>query len=176
MKKNNLNKDNGGFKVPKGYFESFEDKLSKKLTHSTKEDSMLSTPKNSGFKVPEGYFSSFEDDVLQKIEDQKPKGKVVSLFTKRNLLYISGIAAMIAVILSISINKTSSVNFDDIEIADIHAYFNDGNIELSDEEIASLIGEDVSYAETFEEELLNDQDLIDYLSEENLADEIIFTE
>ncbi len=176
MEKDNLNKDNGGFKVPEGYFEGFENKLSKKLTLSTQEKSILSTNKSAGFKVPEDYFNSFEDNVLKKIDGQQHKGRVVSLFTKRNLLYFSGVAAMIAIVLSISINKTPDVNFDDIEIADIYTYFNEGNIELSNEEIASLVEEDISYTEAFEDEFLNDQDLIEYLSEENFADEIIFTE
>ena len=83
---------------------------------------------------------------------------------------------MIAIIISISINREKEFNFDNIEIADIQQYFDEGNIELSDSEIASLIDEDLSYSETFVEETLTEENLLDYLSEEDLDDEIIFVE
>ncbi len=174
MKRNNLHKNNGGFKVPQGYFESFKNELSERIAFDDKEDTLLDSKTDSGFKVPERYFEDFENNVLRRVDQQKIK--VVSLFTKRNLLYVSGIAAMIAIILSISINKKSNLNFEDIEIADIHAYFNEGNIDVSNDEIANLLAKDVSYTEAFENEILDDQDLIDYISDEDLEDEIMFVE
>ena len=175
MKKDSLHKNNGGFKLPEDYFESFESRLSKKLSSDTNEENSLPNKMESGFKIPEDYFSTLENNVLQKVIDGKPKGQLISFFTKKNVLYFSGIAAMIAILISISIPKDSELNFNDIEIADIHAYFNEENIELSNTEIATLLG-DVNYAEALEEELVDDEALLDYLSEEDLEDEIIFTE
>ncbi len=176
MKKNNVHKNKGGFKVPEDYFKSFEDKLSKKLSSEIKNDTMLDNKIDSGFKVPMDYFTSFEENLLQKLNKKEATGKVVSLFTKRNLIYFSGIAAMAAIIISLSVNKDTELNFNDIKIADIHAYINEGNVELSDLEIASLLYEEMSYAETFGEELINDETLLEYLSDEDLDDEIIFVE
>ncbi len=174
MKKDNLHINKGGFKVPEGYFEDFEAKISKKLTSEMDGDQFLDTQIESGFKVPEEYFNTLSDELSQKLNPRK--GKVVSIFSKRTILYVSGIAAMIAILISVSINKHPELNFNDIEIADIHTYFSEGNIELSDTEIASLLGEDMDYSETFEEELINDETLLDYLSDEDIADEIIFVE
>lgn len=174
MKKHKSHKNNDGFKVPEGYFESFENKLFEKIASDT--DSQLNPKMNSGFKVPEDYFATLEDTILQKIDDDKPKGKLISLQTRRNILYFSGIAAMIAIIISISIPKESEVNFDSIEIADIHAYFNEEDVELSTTEIAALLDDDITYSETFEKELIDDETLLEYLSEEDLDDDIIFTE
>ncbi len=177
MKKNNLHNDKSGFKVPENYFTSFEEKLSKAISSEGSEKFLLETTKKSGHKVPEGYFDTVEDEILQNTIGVKPKSKVVSLFSKQNILFISGIAAMIAIIISLSINEESKLNFDEIDIADLHSYFDDGNIELSDQEMASLLGEELSYTETFEDDLVNDEDLLDYLSEEdNIEDDIIFVE
>ncbi|GAA4276130.1 hypothetical protein [Aquimarina mytili] len=176
MKKDNLHKNNGGFKVPDNYFERLENKLSEKILSENNSDDVLKSRINSGLKVPEKYFDSIEDRVLQHIEPQKTNRKVISLFTRRNLVYVSGIAAMIAIIFSISINKEKSLNFNDIDIADIHAYFDEEGIDLTATEIASLFDENTTYEETFEEEFINDDDLLEYLSNENIEDDIIFLE
>ncbi len=174
MKKDKSHNNNDGFKVPEGYFESFENKLFEKIDSDT--DSQRSSKMNSGFNAPEDYFDTLKDTILQKIDNDTPKGKLISLQTRRNILYFSGIAAMIAIIISISIPKESEVNFDTIEIVDIDAYFNEEGIELSTAEIAALLDDDIIYSETFEKELIDDKILLEYLSEEDLDDDIIFTE
>ncbi|WP_103070487.1 hypothetical protein [Aquimarina sediminis] len=177
MKKDNLHKNNGGFKVPENYFESLESELSKKILSDSKNTELLSNKIESGFKPPIDYFETFENELLQKIkeDESKEKGVLISLITRKNILYLSGIAAMIAIILSISISKESELNFNDIEVADIHTYISEGNLELSNTEIAMLL-EDTNYIETYEDELIDDDALLDYLSEEDLEDEIIFVE
>ncbi|GAA4272149.1 hypothetical protein U6A24_11635 [Aquimarina gracilis] len=165
-----------GFKTPDDYFKNFKKQLLNKLQVEKEEHTITKNKIESGFKTPQGYFDSFEEKLSKKIESQKSESKVISIFSKRNILYVSGIAAMIAVIISLSINKETSFNFEDIEIADIHTYFDEGNIELSNEEIANLLGDGISYTETLENEVISDQDLIDYISEEDLEDEIMFIE
>ncbi|WP_271784005.1 hypothetical protein [Aquimarina algiphila] len=176
MKKDNLHKNNGGFKVPEGYFEEFEHKLFDKISRRTDNDSMLSSKIDSGFTIPEDYFTTLEDNVMNNVSETPTKTKVRSLITKRSILYFSGIAAMIAIIISLSTYEESKLNFDDIELADIHHYFNEGNIELSTTEMIALLDEDINYTEVFEEELANDDEILDYLSEEDIDDEIIFVE
>ncbi len=176
MKKENLHKNNGGFKVPKDYFESFEDKLSKKIAMDTNKNKLSNNKVPSGFTVPENYFEDSKNNILQKISVDQPKDKVISLITKRNIIYFSGIAAMIAIIFSLSINTKSELNFNDLEIADIHVYFSEGNIELSSSEIASLLDDEIDYVDAFEEDLDDNEALLEYISQEDLDDEIIFTE
>jgi hypothetical protein len=176
VKKDKSHKGNDGFKVPENYFVNFESKLSQKINSDIKRDNHLSSKIDSGFKIPENYFTSLENALLQKINKNKPKGKLISLQIRKNVLYLSGIAAMIAIIISISVNKKSKLNFNTIEIADIHIYLNEEDIELSTNEIAALLDSDIIYSETFEKELIDDETLLEYLSEEDIDDEIIFTE
>ncbi len=214
MKKDKLHKDNGGFKIPDGYFETFEDRLqeaiasetdtsptldtkissgfttpdgyfdhveesiTKAITSQEEEKSILDHKISSGFSTPESYFESLEEKVLQKATKEAPKGKVISIFSKRNILYISGIAAMIAIIISVSINNgnTSLTDIDTLELEDIQDYFAEGNVELTNEDIASLLDEETNYADVFEEKEISEEELLEYLSEEDLEDDIIFTD
>ncbi len=176
MKKDNLHKNNGGFKVPEGYFDEFEHKLFDKISTRIDDDTTLGSKIDSGFIIPENYFTTIEDNVMNKVNEDQSKTKVRSLLTQRNILYLSGIAAMIAIIISLSRHNESKLNFDDIEIADIYHYFNEGNIELSSTEMIALLDEDISYTEAFEDELINDDEILDYLSDEDINDDIIFVE
>lgn len=214
MKKDKLHKDNGGFKIPDGYFETFEDRLKEAISSETdtsptldtkissgftapdgyfdhveesitntiasqeEEKSMLDHKISSGFGTPESYFESLEEKILQKATKEAPKGKVISIISKRNLLYISGIAAMIAIIISVSINKgnTGLTDINTLELAEIQEYFAEGNVELSNEDIASLLDEETNYADVFEEKEISEEELLEYLSEEDLEDDIIFTD
>ncbi|WP_103864081.1 hypothetical protein [Aquimarina sp. I32.4] len=176
MEKNNLHTNNG-FKVPENYFESFTNKLSEKVSSTNNQNTpTLPDKKDTGFKVPKEYFTTLEGSIQQKLSANKSKGKIISLVHRKNILYISGIAAMITLILTISIQKKSEFDFDDIKVTDVHTYFSEENIELTNTEIASLLGEDINYTEVFEDELITDDTLLEYLSEENLDDEIIFVE
>ncbi len=214
MKKDKLHKDNGGFKIPDGYFETFEDRLQEAIASETdtsptldtkissgfttpdgyfdhveesitkaimsqeEEKSILDHKISSGFGTPESYFESLEEKVLQKATKEAPKGKVISIFSKRNVLYISGIAAMIAIIISVSITKgnTGLTDINTLELADIQEYFAEGNVELSNEDIASLLDEETNYADVFEEKEISEEELLEYLSEEDLEDNLIFTD
>ncbi|MBQ4821808.1 hypothetical protein [Aquimarina sp. MMG016] len=172
MKKDNLHTNDNGFKIPEGYFDNFEKKL---MNHIDAD--MSKNTSETGFKVPDDYFESLEDGLFQKISNEKPKGKVISLFSKRNIFYFSGIAAMIAIIFSVVVTKQSdSLDFNTLAIADIQAYYDEGNIELSSIEIASLLEEEVNYLSPFEEKSISDDALLEYLSDEDLDDEIIFSE
>ncbi len=176
MEKDNLHNNKSGFTIPDGYFESFDKNLSDKLFYAEEESELLKTKISSGFKTPDNYFNTLDASIVRKTITNKPKGKIFSLSNKQSLTYFSGIAAMIAILISVSINKKSELDFDDIEVADIYTYCIEGNIKLSSTDIISLLGNDISYVETFENELINDEILLDYLSEDYLEDEVIFTE
>ncbi|WP_298546250.1 hypothetical protein [uncultured Aquimarina sp.] len=213
MKKNNLHSDNKGFKVPKDYFDNFEEKLFEKISQEDKNSSLLSDTISSGLNVPDDYFNTFEnhlieklnsekkevsilndnlksglaapekyfenveETILQKVITVKKESKVVSLFSRKNILYVSGIAAMIAIIIAISINKeNNSFNFESIDIADIQEYFEEGNGEFSDAEIAELLDDETNLTDSFGNTELSDEELEDYLSDEELADDIIYVE
>ncbi|MDY8137244.1 hypothetical protein [Aquimarina sp. 2201CG5-10] len=174
MKKNNLHTNKSGFKVPDNYFEDFEKNILASLP--TQNESHLSDNKNTGFKVPDDYFAKFDDNLSKKIDAEKSSGKVISIFSKRNILYFSSIAAMIAIILTVYTSKDKEFDFNKIDVADIQSYFDEGNVELSDNEIASLLDEDISFAETFNDQSIDEEELIEYLSNEEIDEDIIYIE
>ncbi len=120
-----------GFKTPKEYFESFDDKIFSKLNTESQLDSI----KKTGFKVPDDYFESFNDNILDTDLSEK-ESKVIQLFGKRNLIYISSIAAAILLLFNLSVFD-SKPTFDNLETETVENYIIDGNI--SSYEIAALL-------------------------------------
>ncbi len=174
MKNEDLNKQKSGFKVPSDYFENFEKKLFNDVTQDDTQNNILGSKTNTGFKIPEDYFKTLETSISQKVENNQSKGKLVSLVSRKRVLFISGIAAMIAIIFSISIHQKSKIDFNDILISDIDLFLEDEDIDLSSSEIALLFEDDDSYTDAFEQELIDDETIYDYLSEEDLTDDVIF--
>ncbi|MEZ4796276.1 MAG: hypothetical protein R2785_03805 [Flavobacteriaceae bacterium] len=155
-----------GFKVPEGYFNHLEDTVLNKLNESSK----LETIKNSGFNVPQDYFSKVENSVFKAIKKEEKEVKVVSLWSRKNILYASGVAA--AVVLMISIfNKDKKLTFDSLDTELVELYITPNNINTSD--LATLWNEaelsDVaidSYGfldETVEDYILENSSLEDLL-------------
>ncbi|WP_299185241.1 hypothetical protein [uncultured Aquimarina sp.] len=213
MKNNNLHNNKEGFKVPRDYFENFEEKLFEKISKDDQVISVLPNKVDSGLKVPENYFDTLEHDIIKNINSENQESsilagsiktglstpdkyfenventilqktintnqepKIISLLSRKNILYISGIAAMIAIVISISINKgQDSFSFDSVDIVDIQEYFDEGNAEFSDSEIAELLDEEINLTSTFSDEDITDEELENYLSDEELEDEIIYVE
>ncbi len=150
-----------GFKIPNDYFESFDEKIFSKLN----TESQLGAIKETGFKVPSDYFESFNDTILDKNLDEK-ESKVIQLFSKRNLIYISSIAAAILLLFNLSIFEIEPT-FDNLEIETVENYIIDENI--SSYEIAALLSDEhineniiINYSineDHIEEYLLNNADI-----------------
>lgn len=152
MKNKSLhNINHSGFKTPEGYFEGFDDKLLEKL----KSDVTLSADIASGFKTPESYFDELEDTIIKQLSNDK-EPKVISIFSKRNIVYMSSVAAAVLLLISLSLFNTTS-EFDDLETQTVENYIIDANI--SSYEIASLLSE----------EDINQNSLVEYdLKDENI--------
>jgi len=160
-----LNIKNSGFKVPKDYFESLEDQVLSKI----KAEQSLGQAKQPGFTLPDDYMSSLEDKVFNTINEQDRK--VISLFTRRNVLYISGIAAAIVILFGIFM-KGGSVEFEmDAEMAETYLMEQD----LSTYELAALLTEEdiTSLDEDIMSEAFTDNEMEDYLLENVNLEDII---
>ena len=96
-----------GFKAPDGYFDNLEDVVFNKLNAK----SNLENINSPGFNVPEDYFSTIEDKVFNVLKENEKEVKVISLFSKRNLLYYSGIAAALVLMFTI-FKPDSELSFD----------------------------------------------------------------
>src|SRR5690606_25316871 len=113
MKPNSLhNIKQTGFKTPDAYFESFDDILLNQL----KLDAQLNDKTASGFKTPEGYFESLDERILQQLHKEEPKVITLSLWKK--VAFVSGIAASLAILLTV-FNAKQDVTFESLETASI---------------------------------------------------------
>ena len=163
MKKNNLhNNKESGFKVPKDYFENFEASI---IRHANLKEKV----KDSGFTVPKDYFEKVENDIITKIKKQEPV-KVISLFKRRNLIYMSGVAAAILLLFNLSIFNTP-FNFDSLETEIVDSYILDN---MESDELAALFTSDELNENNFIEYNLSDETLDYYL--ENLEETEIILE
>ncbi len=127
--------------VPEGYFEGLEDQIMQAISGASVLDKNLS----SGLKVPEGYLSSLEDTISKQTTKET---KVIPFFTKRNLLYVSSIAAAIIIMFSVFINAEETT-FENIDVDLVEDYIIDQNIDSY--QLASLLND----------QELNNQDFID---------------
>ena len=139
-----------GFKVPDTYFESLDNDIFNKLNNHH----VLNTIKSSGFQIPKDYLETFDETLLTK----STTGKVIALFNKTNLIYISSIAAAVLLLFNLSIFKDIQT-FDALDTETIDDYVTNQNIETY--EIASLLTEDD----------LTETNFIDY----NLEEETVST-
>lgn len=155
-----------GFKTPKDYFDNLEDSIFDKL----KLNSSLDNIDNPGFKVPKDYFSNIEDSVINTLKDDKKGVKVVSIFSKKNLLYYSGIAA--AVVLMISIFKPSGqISFDSIETELVESYISNYNINSAD--LATLWSENDFNEIAFDDYEFLDTTVEDYILENSNIEDLL---
>ena len=153
-----------GFKVPKDYFETFDDSLFSKLEDSNSNN-------KTGFAVPDNYFENVEDAILNKIEaeDSIP---VISLFNKKTLLFVASIAACIVLVFSIFKNNDVSVN--DIATTEIENYL-ETNQTISETELLSLLNNEDINQLIKETNTIANQQIEDYLLD-NLNDTSLLTE
>jgi len=160
---NNIKK--AGFKVPKDYFNNLEDQLLSNI----KTNTILEDNNSIGFEVPDDYFNSLEDKIFSKL-DLKENTKVISLFSKRNLIYISGVAAAIVIMFGIFMNNNDLSNLElDYEVVETYIIDQD----ISSYEIASLLTEEelLNVNSEIMDEAFNNNDMEVYLLENaNLED------
>lgn len=167
MQLNLNNIKNTGFKTPDNYFNAVEDNI----MNAIKQESNLNLSKETGFKTPNNYFDSIEDAVINKIET-KTTSKVIPLFSKRNLIYASSIAAAILIMFGIYLNKDNDI-LEEIEYEIVENYIlNQG---ISSYDIASLLTEEELSNINFEimDEAFNNEDIEDYLLENANLEDII---
>lgn len=147
-----------GFKAPDGYFNNLEDTIFNKINTNSNLDSINS----SGFEVPIDYFSTIEDNVLSTIKNDKKEVKVISLLSRKNILYMSGVAA--AIVLMISIFKPSNeISFDSIDTDLVESYISEQNINSAD--LATL------WTETeFDDIIFDDYEFLDETVEDYILD------
>ena len=158
---------NTGFNVPKDYFNSLEETVFNKI----KTEDIFADIENPGFKMPENYLNDMEDKVLRTIKTEQPK--VISLTSRRNLLYMSGVAAAVVLLFSLYINKGGSINNTELTPAMVESYII--NQDISSYELAALLTEDELSNINLDimDEAFSDEDMEDYLIENINIEDLI---
>ncbi|SHH42578.1 hypothetical protein [Winogradskyella jejuensis] len=158
MKKDKLhNINSSGFKAPKDYFESFDEKLMQRLENETS----FSKVESPGFKTPEAYFDTIEDSVLNRL-NTKEQTPVISLFRSKKLYYISGIAASLLLLFAVFINQSNTA---EISVEMVENYFIESDLDTYD--LAELLTQVEVLEEDFKitETTYNEDNLEEYLLE-----------
>ena len=152
-------KKNRGFKTPEGYFEELNDKILKKLS-----DEKRSIPKNEGFSLPEAYFESLNEKIKDRLEPRETK--VVKLHPyRRYWVAAASIAAIFLLAVLIPWKGTDATSFDALANADIEAYLEAGDLDMSSYELAEFIPEEQLEQTTMLEESVEEENIMDYLDE-----------
>lgn len=163
MKTKNIHKiEDTGFTVPNDYFKSFEDNI---LNHVK----LKNVASNTGFKTPDNYFESLEDKILSQIT-KKETSKVVPLFNKRTVLYLSSIAAAVLLIFNLSIFEGKSA-WESLDSETVENYLIDENIGAY--EIASTLNDIDFLEENFVNQQMNEDALEAYLLEHTDIEDLI---
>lgn len=161
------NLKSSGFKDPDGYLKSFDELLLNKL----KQSSPLEGLENSGFKVPDHYFESFDEKFSKSLNSEK-EIKVITFIPWKKMLYVSGIAASIILMVSLFNKNNNKTTFDSLETTLIDKYIVEE--ELTNEEIATLLSDDLTLNNfmdshlidaNLEEYILNNSSVEDYLKD-----------
>lgn len=125
MKLEDLHNKPSGFKTPDNYFKDLEAELHLKSKAET-----------SGFKTPDNYFETVEDNILNKVA-KTDDVKVISIFSRRNLLYVASMAAAVALFFTLNINNNNTTfTLTDIDDDTIESYVLDSH---STDDLALLI-------------------------------------
>ncbi len=146
------NINNSGFKVPENYFDTLEDRLFTQAKLKASADS-------SGFTMPENYLNTLEDNILSQVSE-KETTKVIPLFSRKNLLYASSIAAAITLLFTLSIQNTKPM-LDGVDNETVESYLLNEDIDLY--EIASTLTAEDLAKENFKEVKIDETTFEDYI-------------
>jgi hypothetical protein len=149
-KLHNINKT--GFKTPNLYFDSFDERLLEQLDHND----LIEGVRNTGFTTPKDYFDSIELNTLEKLNNQETP--VIKLKSRTLFYSLVGIAASIAIVLSVFLSKKEMLSLETIETVAIENYLYQED--YTGDDLASLFTEgNISETDfidiTISDELLN---------------------
>lgn len=156
------------YKVPKNYFETFEDRLFTKI--ATKD-----FPKASGFSVSAEYFENLEDRVLKTIHFSEKKPRVIFLFPQKYFGYAAAIAACLIIWFAVFNHQTKKTTLDALQMAAIDSYINEGNLNMDLYDVTTFIDDNDINDINLEEQQFSEATLKSYILE-NMDEEPLIDE
>jgi hypothetical protein len=161
MKESHKNK----FKTPEGYFDSFHERLMDKINEEETVQGESIIPKSDGFSIPEGYFDTF------KVKTKEVK--VVQLKLSKKYYYgAAAIAAIFILVFGLTWKADIPITFEDLASAEIDAYFESTELDMSTYEIAEVVSLNRLEANDVLDNALEDENILEYLDEnvDNIED------
>ena len=156
-----------GFKVPENYFDDFEKRIFKKIVSET-------MPQETGFKVPNGYFDTLEDTLLQRLHTEEKSQKVIYLSSRNTWVYLTAIAACLAIIVSMAVkNESIAKQMNSLQIASIENYIDEGYLDLDNFEILALLDDEDLTNINLENDIFSEESLENYLLEYNIEETLL---
>ncbi|MEO1011220.1 MAG: hypothetical protein AAFX53_07920, partial [Bacteroidota bacterium] len=161
LKNMDKKKKKPSFNLPKGYFESLNDRIRARLG----EEPDFVLPKNDGFKLPEGYLENLNQTLKEKLEGKETK--VFRLNPKRSYFYAAAsIAAIILMLLGWYWIPEKEITFGDLAQSDIENYFEDKDLKLSSYELAEALSlEEMGMNTILDNDIVEEGIIMEYLDE-----------
>ncbi|WP_422860264.1 hypothetical protein ACOKFD_05155 [Flagellimonas sp. S174] len=161
-------KDKSNFKTPEGYFDNFNERLMQKLHADEAIEKLSYLPESDGFHIPKGYFKSVDKKVLSQIREKDTK--VIQLSSYRKYFYgAAAVAAALLLFFGLNLQKESPVAFEDLASAEIDAYLENTELDLTYYEWAELVSlEDAELSDVMDTPL-ETENILEYL-DENIED------
>lgn len=161
------NKENN-FKVPKGYFDNFHERLMDKIHKEERSEAVSPIPKSDGFVAPKGYFNNFNQKVL--IRKGKKETRIISLKSHRRFYHVAAaVAAIFLLIFGLNWKMDAPIAFEDLAHTEIDAYFDTTELDLNTYEIVEAVFLDGLELNDVLENQLNEENILEYL-DENVED------
>lgn len=145
-----------GFKTPNDYFESMEEQLLNRVNE-------MELPQHHGLSLPKNYFDDLEDRIILSMEQKTKTGKVISLFTKKWVPLVSGVAACF--VAGVFVWNLLSVNNKLLADTEITTYIESGAISVDSQDLAQLLTEEEIDELALEATIFFDENLENYLLE-----------
>ncbi|WP_298503135.1 hypothetical protein [uncultured Maribacter sp.] len=152
---------NSGFKLPENYLENFNNSLLDKIA-SQEEMEKDKLPTKEGFNVPNDYFNNLHKNIVEKLNETPIK--VISIKSYKKYYYFAiATAAILLLLIGINLNKTETYNMSDLANADIDAYLEYADLDLSAYEIAEVMPIDNLDIIDVLEVGIKEENILDYL-------------
>jgi hypothetical protein len=119
-----------GFKLPKGYFEKFPERIVKRVA----EETAVEEKPMGGFRTPDRYFETFGERLQERLSKKEvPVRKIRPL----QFIWIPAVAAAILLLLIWSPSSPSAVlDFEDINAEVLQAYLQTEEFDVTPSELA----------------------------------------
>ncbi|PRX54359.1 hypothetical protein [Flagellimonas meridianipacifica] len=161
-------KDEHNFKTPEGYFDNFHERLMQKIDADEDTQKLTFLPESDGFSLPKGYFEHVADNVLSTLD--KKETKVVSLKSYKKYYYAAAaIAAVFLIFFGLNTQTESPIAFEDLANAEIDAYLENAELDLTSYELAELVSLEDAQLNDVMDTPLETENILEYL-DENIED------